>query len=166
MVGRKANSTVFKLIWSLELIINCIAIGLVFFRTKDFLLGLAPAVDPHAYPDLFPPVIEGFACMFGTLLIALTVCEYRAIVSDNVEAMSAMLLGLLVGDLVQVYAAYRVADSVGGWSRNNIASVAIALLLAVARVAWFSLQPRKEDRTSSSREAQPWVPCAQEQQLQ
>eukprot|EP00983_Pelagomonas_calceolata_P031044 975075-Pelagomonas_calceolata.AAC.1 len=203
-MARKANSTIFRLIWSVELIINSIAIGMVFFNMKGFLSGVscatthpvithfiasrktgdsaqhvlalmyiydvakfapAAALEAQAYPVLFSPVTEAIACMFGALMIALTTCEYRAIVSDNVETMSAVLLGLLVGDLAHVYAAYKVASSLGGWSpyatayhstwpseptflhllpcRTNIVGVAIALLLGIARVAWFSRQPRR-----------------------
>eukprot|EP00200_Dunaliella_tertiolecta_P000808 CAMPEP_0202364356 /NCGR_PEP_ID=MMETSP1126-20121109/15795_1 /ASSEMBLY_ACC=CAM_ASM_000457 /TAXON_ID=3047 /ORGANISM="Dunaliella tertiolecta, Strain CCMP1320" /LENGTH=150 /DNA_ID=CAMNT_0048958979 /DNA_START=28 /DNA_END=480 /DNA_ORIENTATION=- len=144
-MARKANSTIFRLIWSVELIINSIAIGMVFFNMKGFLSGFAPAaaLEAQAYPVLFSPVTEAIACMFGALMIALTTCEYRAIVSDNVETMSAVLLGLLVGDLAHVYAAYKVASSLGGWSPTNIVGVAIALLLGIARVAWFSRQPRR-----------------------
>ncbi|KAF5841933.1 hypothetical protein DUNSADRAFT_10104 [Dunaliella salina] len=124
---------------AVEILLNIITLGLVWFNPAHFVLQLAPGIQQEeASFHLCCALIK----WFGVLLLAGSVAEAIALGTRNDEAMHVLFIGLLVGDFVHMPAAKAVANAAPqGWSSTNTIGVGIALALAAGRIAFFLTKP-------------------------
>jgi hypothetical protein len=116
-----------RIVFYLELLLNFASASLAFF-------------NPAGYVSLFtaqplPAVALELIRWSGVLLYVFVYVMARALRQKSDDALSIVVEGFLLGDLVQLVAVYQFGQVVGTYS-TLIGSTALVIILAAARIYW------------------------------
>lgn len=112
-------------IFYLEVVISLFSAFQAFFLPAGFAQQLAPGGAP-------PALAVEMARWYGVLLFVLVYLLARGLYLRG-EPLKLALQALLIGDILQIWATYLTAQTLGGWSFTLVMSAALSILYLVLR---------------------------------
>lgn len=119
-----------RVIFYIEVLVNLYAAQSLFFNPAVY-VGLF-----YSGPDPVPgPALE-MNRWYGVLVFAIVYLELRALLSGNNAALAVAQEALLLSDVLQLFACYRMSQATGGWLQMTMFTAGLAVFLGAVRVFW------------------------------
>lgn len=122
---------IIRTILYIEIVVNIANIVMSFFAPASLLAQFAP--------EPYPPLAMEMTRWFAVLLFVITYIMWRALRSDNAQALRWVIEGYLMGDILYLVALVSLATTVGAWTFGGGVAVVFTLVFGGARIAYLWL---------------------------
>lgn len=119
-----------RVIFYIEVLMNLYAAQSLFFDPASYVGLFYSGADP-----LPGPALE-MNRWYGVLVFAIVYLELRALLSRNNAVLAVAQEALLLSDVLQLIACYRMSQATGGWLRMTMFTAGLAIFLAAVRILW------------------------------
>ena len=100
-----------------------------------FMALIFPAVYLQQFEIIeLPIVLELAGRYYGVIFFVLTYILVRALLSQERKFICRVLEAYLLGDIIQIWAAFQLVDAMGGWSSMTILAVVFSAIYAPCRL--------------------------------